>query len=76
MSERKKKKLEGCFFFLVGHHFDMSEDSLTVKYSESGFRYIILHCKMFTLKKQAAPNFHFFTYPLYETWLLCRHVFW
>ena len=37
MSEEKIKiKAERLLFFLVGHNFYMSEDSLTVKYSESG----------------------------------------
>ncbi len=41
MSEEKIKiKAERLLFFLVGHNFYMSEDSLTVKYSESGLTYI------------------------------------
>ena len=35
LSEEKiKTKAGGLLFFFVGHHFFMSEDSLTVKYSE------------------------------------------
>ena len=36
MSEEKIK-------IKAGHHFDMSEDSLTVKYSESGLRVPVIH---------------------------------
>ncbi len=37
MSEEKIRiKAERLLFFLVGHNFYMSEDSLTVKYTESG----------------------------------------
>ncbi len=39
MSEEKIKiKAESLLFFLFGHNFYMSEDSLTVKNSESGLR--------------------------------------
>ncbi len=39
MSEEKIKiKAERLLFFLVRHNFYMSEDSLTVKYSESGLK--------------------------------------
>ena len=42
MSEEKIKiKAERLLFFLVGHNFYMSEDSLTVKYTESGLSYAV-----------------------------------
>ncbi len=41
MSEEKIKIKAGrLLFFLVGHNFYMSEDSLTVKYSESGLAFV------------------------------------
>ncbi len=49
LEEKIKIKAGRLLFFLVGHHFYMSEDWLTVKYSESGltleYSFLIhIHC--------------------------------
>ncbi len=45
LEEKIEIKAKRLFFFLVGHNFHISEDSLTVKYTESGLMYICINVK-------------------------------
>ena len=50
---KNKIKAERLLFFLVGHNFYMSEDSLTVKYTESG-----LNANCILLKRWLSYELH------------------